>query len=227
MKLKSLTTIACLLLAAAVAWAGEAPNGATQEIPEGARKRMLHALGDHHVYRDKVQEELKLSDDQKRKLREKLPEFTLGTEKVKEKLKDLKGEERIKEWRSHSQNYVEKMDAFLNETLNAEQYKRFQQLELQHEGSVALTFPEMVKELKITDEQLKQLGGVVQDLGKQIGLLTKEAQSGGKPEEIHPKALKMRKDHDDKSEAILSDTQREQWKRMLGKPFDLGVLLFP
>ncbi len=226
--MKRVTTAGSVaLLFAAIAWAGEAPNGATQEIPEGARKRMLHALGDHHVYRVKVQEELKLSDDQKRKLREKLPEFTLGTEKVKEKLKDLKGEERTKEWRSYSQKYVEKMDALLKETLNAEQYKRFQQLELQHEGPVALTFPEMVKELKITDEQLKQLRGLVQDMKKGIGSLTKKAKSGVKLEEIRPQAMKLRQDYQGKFEALLSDAQKKQWQEMNGKPFDLRILLFP
>ena len=64
--------------------------------------------------------------------------------------------------------------------------------------------------------------GVVQGMQKKIELLINEAQSGGNLEEIRAKVMKIRKDHQDKIEAILSDTQKKQWKEMLGKPFDLG-----
>ena len=49
----------------------------------------------------------------------------------------------------------------------------------------------------------------------------KEAQSGGNPQEIRPKVIKIRKEHEGKIEAILSDAQKKQWKDMLGKPFDI------
>jgi len=56
---------------------------------------------------------------------------------------------------------------------------------------------------------------------KNIEPLMKKAQSGGNPEEIRPKVMKVRKDHEGKIEALLSDAQQKQWKKMLGKPFDL------
>ena len=40
-------------------------------------------------------------------------------------------------------------------------------------------------------------------------------------EEIRPKAMKIRKEHEGKIEALLTDAQKKQWKEMLGKPFDL------
>jgi hypothetical protein len=49
----------------------------------------------------------------------------------------------------------------------------------------------------------------------------KQAQSGGNPQEIRPKVIKIRKDHEAKLEAILSDAQRKLWKDMLGKPVGL------
>ena len=64
--------------------------------------------------------------------------------------------------------------------------------------------------------------GVVQDMQKKIEPLIKEAQSGGNPEEIRPKVMKIRKEHEAKIEAILTDVQKKQWKEMLGKPLDLG-----
>ena len=50
----------------------------------------------------------------------------------------------------------------------------------------------------------------------------KEVQSGGDPQEIGPKIMKIRLEHEGKIEAILSDAQKKQWKKMLGKSFDRG-----
>lgn len=62
---------------------------------------------------------------------------------------------------------------------------------------------------------------VVQDLQKKIEPLIKEAHSGGNPEEIRPKVIKIRKEHEGKIEAILTDAQKKQWKEMLGERFTL------
>jgi hypothetical protein len=64
--------------------------------------------------------------------------------------------------------------------------------------------------------------GVVGEMHKRIEPLIKEAQSGGNPQEIRPKIMKIRQDQEGKIEAILSSEQKKQWKEMLGKPFDLG-----
>jgi hypothetical protein len=34
--------------------------------------------------------------------------------------------------------------------------------------------------------------------------------------------MKIRKDHEDRIEALLNDAQKKQWQKMLGKPLDLG-----
>ena len=206
---------------------GAAEEGAGQPrqgIPDEARKHVVEALGGGPflVFRDKVQEELKLSDDQKQKLMEKFPDHAQETRNVFERIKDLKPEEREKELQSHRQKAREKLAPLLKETLKAEQLKRLRQLELRQEGSFALGRPEIVKELKITDEQRKQFMGIVQEMQAKIGPLIKEAQSGGNPEEIRPKVMKIRKDYEGKVGAILGDAQKKQWQEMLGKPFDLG-----
>ena len=46
-------------------------------------------------------------------------------------------------------------------------------------------------------------------------------QSGGNVEEIRPKAMKIRKDHENQIEALLTDAQKKQWHQMLGKPLAL------
>jgi vacuolar-type H+-ATPase subunit H len=64
--------------------------------------------------------------------------------------------------------------------------------------------------------------GVLQEMHQKIEPLMKEAQKGGNPEEIRPKAMKIREAHARRIEALLSDAQRTQWQKMLAKPLDLG-----
>ena len=86
----------------------------------------------------------------------------------------------------------------------------------------ALGQDELDKELKITDRQRQQFVAITQELQKKVHALVKEAQSGGKPEEIPPKINKIRAECAKQLEAVLTDEQNKQWKDILGKPFDLG-----
>ena len=211
--LSSLTTIAFLLLTAV---------GIARAQDEEARKFVPHALGGPFiVYRDKVQEELKLSDDQKRKLLEKLPDFAPATVEAFEKFKDLKPRERETALEPHRRKSRERFAALLKETLRAEQLDRLKQLQLQHEGPAALGRPEIRKELKITNEQWKQVMSVIQGLQKELETLMIEARSGGNPRGILARAIKIREDHEKKVEAILSDAQKKQWGAMRGRPVDV------
>ena len=117
----------------------------------------------------------------------------------------------------------EKLAAVLQETLKDDQRKRLRQLELQREGAFALWHgdAEIGKDLKVTDEQRKQFMAVVVEFQKKIEPLIKAAQSGGNPEEIWPKVMKLRKEYEGKIEALFTDAQKKQWKEMLGKPLVL------
>ena len=174
------------------------------------------------VFRDKVQERLKVSDDQKKKLQEPLEGFIKEMTEVFQSLDGVKPEEREKKIVPYRQKAHEKLAALLKETLKEEQLKQLRQLVLQQEGLFALGHPEVMAELKVTDEQKKQFMSVVEELQKKIEPLIQEAQSGGNPEEIRPKVMKLHKQYGGKIEAILSDAQKKQWKKMLGEPFDLG-----
>ncbi len=199
-------------------------QAAAQDIPEEARKQLAQALGGSFVvFRDKVQEDLKLSKEQKEKLEQHLQERLPDAMKFFEKINDLKGEEREKELKAYRQKAQEKLAAVLKETIKEDQRKRLRQLELQQEGPFALLHGEgaIAKDLKITDDQRKQFMAVVQDMQKKIEPLIKEAQSGGNPQEIRPKVMKIRKEHEGKIEALLTDAQKKQWKEMLGKPLNL------
>lgn len=211
----------CVAVLVLVGLAG-AP-AAAQDVPEEARKAIAQNLhGSFLVFRDKVQDDLKLTSEQKEKLeghlKDRLPDFM----KFFEGLGEKKADEREKELKAFRQTAQEKLAPVLKDTLKADQTKRLRQLELQQEGALALwESPEVGKELKITDEQRKQFMVVVQELQKKIGPLIKEAQSGGNAEEIRPKVMKIRKEAEGKLEALLTDAQKKQWQEMLGKPLKL------
>jgi hypothetical protein len=195
-----------------------------QEVPAEAGRQLMETLGPGFmVFRDKVQEDLKVSDEQRQKLAKRLQNTVHDAMPFFEKLADKEPEEREKEVHSYRQKVQENLAAFLEGALKDEQLKRLRQLELQQEGPFALVArPDLGKELKITDEQRKQFMAVVQDLQKKIEPLIKEAQSGGNPQEIRPKIMKIRREHEGRIEGILSDAQKKQWKEIRGKPLDLG-----
>ena len=199
-------------------WAAEPEN----QVPEEARRQLQEALGSPFAaFRDKVQTELKLSANQEQKFDDELQARVQEAMEFFQKLEGRTPEDREKALHEYRPKVHEKLATFLKATLKPDQLKRFRQLELQLEGAFALGQPEVGKELKITDQQRMQFMAVVQDLQKKIEPLIKEAHEGGNPEEIRPKVMHIRKEHEAKIEAILTDAQKKQWKEMLGERFTL------
>jgi hypothetical protein len=202
----TVTTLACLFLAAA---------GISRAQSEESRKHLLHELGGpFFVSRDKVQEDLKLSGDQKQKLRESLSADVQEAGRIE----SLKPEERGPAMQAFRQTSYAKLEAYLKETLTADQLKRFQQLKLQYDTPAIMLQPDTGKELNITDDQRKQFMGVIQEMKKEIDPLMKAAKSGGNPQEILAKVTKLRQDAQAKIEAMLSEAQEKKWKEMTGPP---------
>ena len=182
MKLRSIITIACLWLAAAGFARAERP---------------------FIVFHPSVPDELKLSDDQRQKLKEKLPAF------FNPKSPDYQQRSKAPDAAAHKELW-----AFLKEMLTAEQFKRFQQLVLQHEPPQVLR-PDIAKELKITSEQRTQIMGLIQDYVKKE---TENKGEMGRPRGIRSKA---RVEFDEKLDAVMSDAQKAQWHEMIGERFDI------
>ncbi|MDB5352138.1 MAG: cotH 2 [Planctomycetota bacterium] len=174
------------------------------------------------VFHDKVQDELKLSDDQKTKLGKWLEITSIQTKESFQKAQDFEPAERGKSMHEIQRKANDQLDTFLKNTLKDDQRHRLRELTLQREGPFAVMQPDVAGELKIMDEQRQQLMTVIQELQRTVEPLMKEAQSGGNSQEIGPKLMKIRQEHEGKIEAILSDAQKKQWKQMLGKPFALG-----
>ena len=214
--------VGLMALAVAALWGLSFPSTAAAQVPEENRKQLVEALGTPFiVFRDKVLDELKVTDDQRDKLMQLAMERIMQTGPFLDSLQQA-GPEREKMLAEHRKNAREKLAKDLNEVLKPDQLKRMRQVTLQQEGSFALGQDDVRKELKITPEQLKQFMAVMQELQKQVEVLVKQAQSGGNPDEIRPKIEQLRKDHGKKLEAVLTDAQKKQWKEVLGPLFELG-----
>jgi hypothetical protein len=211
-----------ILLATLALWSQQSPSAVAQVVPDENRKELVSALGAPFiVVREKVLDELKASDEQKEKLLQYMMEQIMETGPFLDSLAAT-GEEREKKLNEHRKKAHEKLAKVLKDTLKPEQKKRLRQIELQQERGFALGQAEPVKELEITDEQHKQFVAITQEFQKKVHPLLREAQSGGKPEEIRPRVLGMRDEYGKKLEAVLTDAQKKKWKAMLGEPFDLG-----
>ncbi len=221
MKRRIRSSVGVVVLAAVALW-GQSFQRAAAQVPEENRKQLVEALGTPFiVFREKVLDELKVSDEQREKLNQYVMEQIMETGPFLESLTET-GQEREKKLNEHRKIALEKLAKHLKDVLQPGQRTRLRQVTLQQEGAFALGQEDVRKELKITQAQLMKFMAIVHELQMKVESLVKEAQSGGNPEEIRPKIEKLRKDHAQKLEAVLTDAQKTQWKELLGPPFEVG-----
>jgi hypothetical protein len=212
-----------LLPMALLALCGQSLQTAAAHVPsDEQRKPLVEALGSPFiVVRDKVLDELKATDEQRDKLLQYMMEQIMETGPFLDSLKE-DTPDREKKLDEHRRNAHKKLAKQLNEVFKPEQLKRYRQITRQQEGGLALGQPEIQKELKITQDQVKKFMAVMQELNKSVEPLVKQAHEGGNPEEIRPKIEELRKDYAKKLVGVLTDSQKEQWQQLLGPPFELG-----
>jgi len=186
------------------------------DVPEEVRKQIRHKLDSSFVvFRDKVQEELKLTTEQKEKLEVVLPDAMQFLQRIKA----LNPQQQDQELRAYRPKAHEKLAAVLLATLNDGQRARLRQIELQRDQ---LFGADIWKELQVTEEQRNQFMTLIQETQKKIKTLMDELQKNGNIAEIQPRVLKSRADLEGQMEALLTDAQKKQWKEMLGKPMALA-----
>jgi hypothetical protein len=194
------------------------PSG---QIPDEARRQVLEMLGTPFlVFQPGVQVELALMSDQKRMLDDRLTERVQDAMQFFQRAGGMPPDERDHQLQKYRQNAGEQLVGLLNDELTAGQFERYRQLMLQREGAFALFKPGIARELQLTDEQRRQFMELVTQMQKKIEPLAREAQTKGNADEIRPRVMKIRQEHSDKIEKILTEMQSKQWQAMLGKPFN-------
>jgi hypothetical protein len=159
---------------------------------------------------ESVQKELKLTKDQ-------IKEVKKGWEKQLQAfqgLQDVDEEERPKKM----QEIAKDGDKAVAKILKKDQAKRLKEITLQIQGAGAFSDPEVVKALKITDDQKKKIK-TIQDDAQKAGREARE-DAAGDQEAFQKKLAEIRKDTNAKVMKVLTDDQKKEWKKMTGKKFE-------
>jgi Spy/CpxP family protein refolding chaperone len=170
-----------------------------------------------------VQKELKLTDEQKTKVKD-------FTDAQREKMREAFGggqpdPDKIAELRKSSAEASEK---FVKDTLTADQQKRFKQVEhqasLQMQGPAALTSDATAKALSLTDDQKEKIKGLADEFRKDRQDLMQDLRGGGDAaQEARKKMTSLTKEYVAKATDVLTSDQKKQWKDMTGEPFELQM----
>jgi hypothetical protein len=159
-----------------------------------------------------VQKELGISAEQLTKLTDVL-EAGPGPGGGGRNFQDMTDEEQQK-LRDEMVKRTAEQDKKIGEVLDAKQAARLKQIRLQVSGAMAFMNEDVVKELKITEEQTGKMRDAMQamrDAGQG---------GGGGP----GRWAEMREKMNAKMMEILTEEQKTQYKAMLGEPFDMSQL---
>ena len=163
---------------------GTSAQVSPRDIPDEVCEKLAHNIGcSFLLFRDKVQEELKVTREQKHKLDQHL--ITLLPEAMAI-AHNSKGRD------SYNHKTHEEMAPVLKTILDEGQRTRLHQLELQKDGLFGPGWN--LNELQITDEQQKQFMASIQETQKKTQALMEEIHKGASPDEIRPKAFQLRLD---------------------------------
>ena len=226
---KSGTAILAMVVAA-MACAGvlAPPQAASAEPAPGtvegdAAKHLVGMLGSQFVvFLPPVQEELKLSPEQKQHLQQAREGATQGVKEFMQNIGGLQAEEQEKKVQEFREVANKNVSMMLSQLLKPEQQKRLRQIVLQREGLFALGNPDVASEVKLTEEQRGKIATLLLETKERFDALQEKARNGGKPEELAMEAPTIRKEQEQKIDALLTDEQRGRWKELLGTPLALG-----
>jgi Spy/CpxP family protein refolding chaperone len=166
-----------------------------------------------------VQKELKMSEDQVKKVQEVGKEIREKHQDDFAKLQELDQSERQAKFQELMKSINEESTKALAGVLKPEQEKRLKQISRQAQGAQAFMDPEVQKALKITDEQKDKIKTITTDAGKEMREIFQNA--GGDFQEAGKKMQALRKETLEKVTGLLTDEQKKSWKEMTGAPFEL------
>lgn len=185
-----------------------------------------------------LQADLKVTDAQKEKFKDSAAKLA----DVQKKMADLRpagggrpDQAKMTEVRAEQTKVNEEVTKVVNEALTAEQKKRVKQIEVQAMSLRAFANEDVLKELKLTDEQktkVKEITDATQKeltdagLGRPMG---RPQQGTARPDaaalaEQAKKRAEINGKATEKVSALLTDDQKKAWKELTGEKFDTTKL---
>jgi Spy/CpxP family protein refolding chaperone len=166
-----------------------------------------------------VQKELKITKDQAEKFTKAAQEQRT---KMREAFQDAGGDmDKLREIMTKFRAESEKAAAKLaSDTLKPEQVKRLKQMALQANGLRSFTKPEVQKELKLTETQIKDVTKISADVQKEAGELLRDAgRDRDKRQEAQKKIATLNTEALAKVAKSLTADQQKTWTAMIGDKF--------
>ncbi len=169
---------------------------------------------------DKVQEELKLTDDQKSDVQK-------AGDTVRAKYKDDMDKARadmdFAKMGELQKSQNEDLEKALAGVLKADQSKRLKQIQVQAAGLAAFSLDDVQSALKLTDAQKKEIKDAAEGLQKDTQDAFQGAQGDReKMADAMKKVQTLRSDAMDKIVKGLTDDQKKTWKDLTGDKFELS-----
>jgi hypothetical protein len=221
------------VLAAALV-AAAAGGAQAQRQPGGGRGGfMQQALEVTLLTNADLQKELKITDDQKKALKPAMEKAEEQTKKMRELFQGGGGppdREAMQKMMEDGRKFAEETKATVEKSLTDDQKKRIKQIDYQRMGLRAFANEEVVKTLKIGDDQKEKLKGITDDMQKEMQDLRQEYFTGGGPPDMEKMAEFQKKqkaltdEATDKAMKAMTDDQKKAWKEMTGAPFDTSKL---
>ena len=190
-----------------VAVCGATARPAEPDVPEGTVVKLL-------LLRQKsVQKELDLGAD----VVKKITDFTNAQSEAARKAAGMPEAARKEAFVKLAQAN----DKFLTDNLTAKQNKRLEQIFMQFSALTQLTRPEVVKELKLSDEQVKKLKDMQTEGRKALAELFEAKERAGKSE----KFAKLREETREKILALLNPDQKAKVREVAGASFEGEIVI--
>ncbi|MEX2120976.1 MAG: Spy/CpxP family protein refolding chaperone [Pirellulales bacterium] len=180
---------------------------------------------------EKVQQELELLDDQKAEVQKTLDELRPPRGQGgpgqggpgQGGFQQLSDEERQK-LRAEREERTKAATEKVNSILLPHQAERLKEISLQVRGTAALTDDEVAKALSITDEQKQKFDTIRQESFEQMrGLFPQPGQdqpADADRQAAFQKMAELRRAAEEKTLAVLTDEQRQQFDSMQGEKFE-------
>lgn len=167
------------------------------------------------------QRELNLTEEQIDKVRE-IGEGLQGTmrEKFRE-LQDVAPEERAEKMQKAMAEVAEGVEKEIKEVLKEDQMKRYKEIKLQAMGVAAFEQEEVASKLELTDEQKQKIKDIQSDAQDKNRAVLEDLQGGGDRQAAMQKMREIQQEARTKALAVLTDEQKETWKEMTGKEFQM------
>ena len=167
-----------------------------------------------------VQQELKLSEEQVKKIEDTANEIREKHQAELEPLRQLDRQEQRQKAAPIRRKIADETRQALAGVLQPEQQKRLKQIELQQRGARAFQEPKVQDSLKLTDEQKGKINTINEDAARKRREARQGAGRGNSPE-TRSKLTALRKESMEKALAVLTPEQKTTWEEMAGKPFEI------